>query len=209
MFEAVEFDLILFLDHLSTFAFALVGARIAAMRNMDYGGLLVVAAVAALSGGTFRNLILDIKPAWLDQPSLLLAVVLAVLLTIAFNWVKPVGTFVQLLDSLGLAVASIAGVALALQFETAIIPAVVLGVISGVLGGLIRDLLAQVEPTLLHRETNGTSAFLGVAGYVVSTEIGLNAEIASVLAGAMVFGFRSLSIKFNWHLPRLTRSQWK
>lgn len=206
MFEAVEFDLILFLDHLSTFAFALVGARIAAMRNMDYGGLLVVAAVAALSGGTFRNLILDIKPAWLDQPSLLLAVVLAVLLTIAFNWVKPVGTFVQLLDSLGLAVASIAGVALALQFDTAIIPAIVLGVISGVLGGLIRDLLAQVEPTLLHRETNGTSAFLGVAGYVVSTEIGLNAEIASVLAGIMVFGFRSLSIKFNWHLPKLTRN---
>ena len=205
MVDFVDFDLILFLDHLSTFAFALVGARIAAMRNMDYGGLLVVAAVAALSGGTFRNLILDIKPVWLDQPSLLLAVVLAVLLTITFNWVKPVGNFVQLLDSIGLAVASIAGVALALQYETAIIPAIVLGVISGVLGGLIRDLLAQVEPTLLHRETNGTSAFLGVVAYVVATEIGISEAISSAVAGIMVFGFRSLSIRFNWHLPKLGR----
>ena len=205
MVDFVDFDLILFLDHLSTFAFALVGARIAAMRNMDYGGLLVVAAVAALSGGTFRNLILDIKPVWLDQPSLLLAVVLAVLLTITFNWVKPVGNFVQLLDSIGLAVASIAGVALALQYETAIIPAIVLGVISGVLGGLIRDLLAQVEPTLLHRETNGTSAFLGVVAYVVATEIGISEAISSAIAGIMVFGFRSLSIRFNWHLPKLGR----
>lgn len=206
MVDLVDFDLILFLDHLSTFAFALVGARIAAMRNMDYGGLLVVAAVAALSGGTFRNLILDVKPVWLDQPSLLLAVVLAVLLTITFNWVKPVGNFVQLLDSIGLAVASIAGVALALQYETAIVPAIVLGVISGVLGGLIRDLLAQVEPTLLHRETNGTSAFLGVVAYVVATEIGISEAISSAIAGIMVFGFRSLSIRFNWHLPKLGRN---
>lgn len=206
MVDFVDFDLILFLDHLSTFAFALVGARIAAMRNMDYGGLLVVAAVAALSGGTFRNLILDIEPAWLAQPSLLLAVVLAVLLTITFKWVKPVGNFVQLLDSIGLAVASIAGVALALQSETAIIPAIVLGVISGVLGGLIRDLLAQVEPTLLHRETNGTSAFLGVVAYVVATEIGISEAISSAIAGIMVFGFRSLSIRFNWHLPKLGRN---
>lgn len=199
-----EFDLILVLDHLSTFAFALVGARVAAMRNMDYGGLLVVAAAAALSGGTFRNLILDVMPVWLLQPTLLLAIVLAVLLTIIFRWTKPVGTFVQILDSAGLAIATIAGVALALDYEVGVIPAIVLGVISGVLGGLIRDVLSQVEPTLLHRETNGTSAFFGAAGYVLAIEVGANAALASVLAGLLVFGFRSVSIRLNWHLPKLT-----
>lgn len=200
----LELDLILVLDHLSTFAFALVGARVAAMRNMDYGGLLVVAAAAALSGGTFRNLILDVTPVWLLQPTLLLAIVLAVLLTIIFRWTKPVGNFIQTLDSAGLAIATVAGVALALDFEVGVIPAIVLGVISGVLGGLIRDLLSQVEPTLLHRETNGTSAFLGAAGYVLAIEVGANAALASVLAGVLVFGFRSVSIKLNWHLPKLT-----
>ena len=206
MLEMPSFDLILVLDHLSTFAFALVGARVAAMRNMDYGGLLFVAAAAALSGGTFRNIILDIDPAWIDQPTLLLVIVLAVLLTIFFKWVKPVGNFIQLLDSLGLAIATIAGVALALDYDKAIIPAIVLGVISGVLGGLVRDVLSQVEPTLLHRETNGTSAFLGATGYVVAVEAGVSAEWASVLAGLLVFGFRSVSIRRNWHLPKLDRN---
>ena len=198
-----EFDLILVLDHLSTFAFALVGARVAAMRNMDYGGLLVVAAAAALSGGTFRNLILDVTPVWLLQPSLLLVIVFAVLLTIIFRWTKPVGNFVQTLDSAGLAIATIAGVALALDYEVGVIPAIVLGVISGVLGGLIRDVLSQVEPTLLHRETNGASAFFGAAGYVLAIEVGASAALASVLAGLLVFGFRSVSIRLNWHLPKL------
>lgn len=203
MIDPTELNLILVLDHLSTFAFALVGARVAAMRQMDYGGLVVVAAVAALSGGTFRNLILDIDPVWIDQPSLLVVIVLAVVLTIVFKWVKPVGNFVQLLDSLGLAVATVAGVALALESEKGVIPAILLGVISGVLGGLVRDLLAQIAPTLLHRETNGTSALIGAVGYVVAIEIGTDAAIASVIAGALVFAFRSVSIKLNWHLPRL------
>lgn len=203
MIDPTELTLILVLDHLSTFAFALVGARVAAMRQMDYGGLVVVAAVAALSGGTFRNLILDIDPVWIDQPSLLVVIVLAVVLTIVFKWVKPVGNFVQLLDSLGLAVATVAGVALALESEKGVIPAILLGVISGVLGGLVRDLLAQIAPTLLHRETNGTSALIGAVGYVVAIEIGTDAAIASVIAGALVFAFRSVSIKLNWHLPRL------
>jgi uncharacterized membrane protein YeiH len=203
MIDPTELNLILVLDHLSTFAFALVGARVAAMRQMDYGGLVVVAAAAALSGGTFRNLILDIDPVWIDQPSLLVVIVLAVALTIVFKWVKPVGNFVQLLDSLGLAVATIAGVALALESEKGVIPAILLGVISGVLGGLVRDLLAQIAPTLLHRETNGTSALIGAVGYVVAIEIGTDAAIASVIAGALVFAFRSVSIRLNWHLPRL------
>jgi uncharacterized membrane protein YeiH len=205
MIDLADFNLILILDHLSTFAFALVGARIAAMRNMDYGGLLFVAAAAALSGGTFRNVILDINPAWINQPTLLLVIALAVVLTIAFKWVKPVGNFIQLLDSLGLAIATIAGVALAVESDKGVIPAVVLGVISGVLGGLVRDVLSQVEPTLLHRETNGTSAFLGAVSFVLALELGLNQTYASVIAGSLVFAFRSLSIKFNWHLPKLNK----
>lgn len=205
MIDLADFNLILILDHLSTFAFALVGARIAAMRNMDYGGLLFVAAAAALSGGTFRNVILDINPAWINQPTLLLVIALAVVLTIAFRWTKPVGNFIQLLDSLGLAIATIAGVALAVEFDKGVIPAVVLGVISGVLGGLVRDVLSQVEPTLLHRETNGTSAFLGAVSFVLTLELGLNQTYASIIAGSLVFAFRSLSIKFNWHLPKLNK----
>ena len=39
------------LDLLSTFVFALVGARVAADKGLDYGGIAFIAAIASVSGG--------------------------------------------------------------------------------------------------------------------------------------------------------------
>ena len=117
-------DFLVILDFLSTFAFAMVGARLAASRFMDYGGILFVASIAALTGGTFRNLVLDIPLAWVEKPYLLLAVLLAVVLTIIFKWTNEVGTFVLFMDSIGLGVSAVAGTALALDLNTPAIPAI-------------------------------------------------------------------------------------
>ena len=56
----------LILDFIATFAFALVGAQMAIRKGMDIAGLVFVSSVSALSGGTFRNIVLGILPAWLD-----------------------------------------------------------------------------------------------------------------------------------------------
>jgi uncharacterized membrane protein YeiH len=50
------------LDLLSTFVFALVGARVAADKDLDYGGIAFIAAIASVSGGTLRNIFLGLKP---------------------------------------------------------------------------------------------------------------------------------------------------
>jgi uncharacterized membrane protein YeiH len=51
-------ELLPFLDLASTLVFALVGARVAADKGLDYGGIAFIAAVASISGGTLRNLFL-------------------------------------------------------------------------------------------------------------------------------------------------------
>ena len=196
-------DFLVILDFLSTFAFALVGARLAASRFMDYGGILFVASVAALTVGTFRNLVLDIPLAWIEKPYLLAAVLLAVILTIAFKWSNEVGSFVLFMDSIGLGVSTVAGTALALDLNTPAIPAILLGLLSAVLGGLTRDLLAQVPPILLHRETNGTAAFIGASALVVAIELGANQELATAIGFVLVIGIRLISIKRNWNLPKI------
>lgn len=196
-------DFLVVLDFLSTFAFALVGARVAASRFMDYGGILFVASIAALTGGTFRNLVLDIPLAWIDKPYLLLAVLLAVVLTIAFKWSKEVGNFVLVMDSIGLGVSTVVGTALALDFKTPLIPAIVLGVLGAVLGSLVRDLLAQVPPILLHRETNGTASFIGASALVIAVEAGATQELASAIGVLLVIAIRLISIKQNWNLPKI------
>ena len=66
------------LDLVSTFAFALVGARVAASKGMDYGGIALISAISSLSGGTLRNLFLGRTPPWLQHPWLFASIILAV-----------------------------------------------------------------------------------------------------------------------------------
>lgn len=195
---------VLILDFISTFAFALVGAKVAALKGMDYGGITFVAAVSALSGGTFRNFALQTQVAWLYQPYLLIAVFLAVVIVIAFAS-GPIGRYAIFLDSVGLAFAAIAGVNLSLERNAEVFAAVVLGVLSAVLGGLTRDVLCQTPPVLLHRETNGTAALLGAVVFTILYKLNLHLAINSVISGAVVLGIRLASIKYKWNLPKLKK----
>jgi len=71
-------ELLPFLDLLSTLVFALVGARIAADKGLDYGGIAFIAAIASVSGGTLRNLFLGLRPIWIVDPWIITSVITAV-----------------------------------------------------------------------------------------------------------------------------------
>lgn len=77
------------LDIIATFAIALVGARVAADRRMDYGGILLIATVASITGGSLRNLFLGERPIWLQQPWYFLSILFEVAITIALRITKP------------------------------------------------------------------------------------------------------------------------
>lgn len=200
----MDLDLLVnLLDLAGTFAFALVGARIAADKGLDYGGIAFIAAVASLSGGTFRNILLGQRPPWVLHTWLFAGVAIAVLITLAMKRTTPVGRFVLLLDTIGLAVCSVSGAQFALTHGAPFIAAVMLGLIGAVTGGLLRDVLCQVEPVLLHRETIGTSCIAGSLAYVTGDFFGLNSGFVALAAGLVVVIVRELSIRFDWHLPKV------
>jgi len=192
-------------DLIATFAFAIVGARVAAAKGMDWGGIILVAGVASLAGGTFRNLFLLHQPAWVLNPWLFVAVLAAVLITIVRKSSEPVGRFLLALDTFGLAVATVSGTNYALGFHATPVVAVILGITGAVTGGLLRDVLSQTEPVLLHRETIGTSALAGAVVYVALNELHMNRAIPAIVGGLVVVVVRELSIRFEWNLPRVTR----
>ena len=191
------------LDLAGTFAFALVGARIAADKGLDYGGIAFIAAIASLSGGTFRNLLLGERPPWVLHTWLFVGVVIAVLITLAIQRTRPVGRVVLTLDTLGLAFCSVSGAQFALTNGAPFLAAVFLGLIGAVTGGLLRDVLCQVEPVLLHRETIGTSCLTGSLVYVTGDYFDLNSGFVALSAGFVVIIVRELSIRFDWHLPKV------
>lgn len=195
--------MIAILDIIATFAFALVGARIAADRRMDYGGILLIATVASLTGGSLRNLFLGERPIWLQQPWYFLSILLAVGITIALRITRPVGKVVLAMDTLGLAVATVSGVQYSLNHYAPSYAALILGVITAVAGGLLRDVLCQVEPVLLHRETIGTACTVGALAYVLLEPTTLPNGVVALISGSVIVLVRTLSIEKGWNLPKV------
>ena len=195
-------DLLHGLDLLSTFVFALVGARVAADKGLDYGGIAFIAAIASVSGGTLRNVFLGLKPIWITDPSIIAAVILAVFITLVLRRVTRIGKTLLIMDTFGLAIATISGTQLAFEQNIDWYSAILLGVITAVTGGLLRDVLCQLEPVLLHRETIGTSSLMGAITFVVLTELSVTNTISAIAGGSVVVLTRVLSIRFDVHLPK-------
>jgi uncharacterized membrane protein YeiH len=193
------------LDLLSTFVFALVGARIAADRGLDYGGIAFIATVASISGGTLRNVFLNLKPVWITDPWILASILGAVFITLTFRRVTHVGKLLLILDTFALATATLSGTQLAYELDVPWYSCIVLGIITAVTGGLIRDVLCQVEPVLLHRETIGTSAAMGASTFVLLHALDLSTPIAVIVGGVLVIATRVLSIQFDLHLPKFVK----
>jgi len=190
------------LDLLSTFVFALVGARVAADKGLDYGGIAFIAAVASVSGGTLRNIFLGLRPIWIIDPWIVASIIAAVILTLVFRRVTHVGKTLLAMDTLGLAVATMSGTQLAFEKDVTWFAAILLGVITAVTGGLVRDVLCQVEPVLLHRETIGTSSMMGAITFVGLHQLNVAQNPAAIAGGMVVILTRVVSIKFDLHLPK-------
>ncbi len=198
----MQFELLQILDLLSIFVFALVGARVAADKGLDYGGITLVAIIASVTGGTLRNLFLGITPFWITDAKIILSVIIAVVITLVFRSVTKIGKTLIVMDTLGLAIATISGAQLALQEKSPWFSVILLGVITAVTGGLLRDVLCQVEPVLLHRETIGTSSLVGAIGFVVLTQLGITNGVSALVGGLIVVITRFISIHYDLHLPR-------
>ena len=193
------------LDLLSTFVFALVGARVAADKGLDYGGIAFIAAVASVSGGTLRNIFLGLRPIWIIDPWIVASIIAAVFLTLVFRRVTHVGTILLAMDTLGLAVATMSGTQLAFEMDVTWFAAIILGVITAVTGGLLRDVLCQLEPVLLHRETIGTSAMMGAITFVALHQLDVTENWAAIAGGVVVILTRFISIHFDLHLPKFRK----
>ena len=193
------------LDLLSTFVFALVGARVAADKGLDYGGIAFIAAIASVSGGTLRNVFLGLTPIWITDGWIVISIIAAVVLTLVFRRVTHIGKTLLIMDTFGLAVATLSGTQLAFQENVAWYAAILLGVITAVTGGLLRDILCQLEPVLLHRETIGTSSLMGAITFVALHQLSVADNLAAIIGGVVVMLTRVISIQFDLHLPKFSK----
>lgn len=180
--------------------FAFSGALLAYNRKMDGVGVIVLASVTAIGGGTLRDLLLDAKVFWLTDPNYLYVILFASLVSIFWlNTNKRIpAKSLELADALGLALFVIMGTQKALSYGVVGTTAVVMGVMTGCFGGMLRDVLANRVPMILKKELYAMCCILGATVYVLVEP--LSVLWASVLGFIFVFLLRLGAIKWKWQI---------
>ncbi|ALP41917.1 trimeric intracellular cation channel family protein [Aeromonas schubertii] len=191
-------------DMFGTAVFALSGVLVAGRLRMDGFGVMVLAAVTAIGGGTIRDMILGATPVfWVRDPLYIWVVIAtafvgmwAVRLPRRIPWyVLPVA------DAFGLALFTVIGAQKALAFGTSGLIAVLMGTMTGVAGGVIRDVLAREVPMVLQKEIYATACILGGILYTLSLQAGLDRVAAMLICMVAVFTLRVAAIYWHLSLP--------
>lgn len=197
-------ELIYWLDMAGVVVFALSGVVIACRSRMDPFGMLVLAAVTGIGGGTLRDLVLGVRPVfWVADPTYLWVILATVGLSIiGFHYIHRLSrVFLPVADAFGLALFTVIGAHKALQLEAPGVVAVLMGLLTGVAGGMVRDILARRVPMVLRQEVYATASIAGGITYVGLGELGTPAGIAIGLALAVTLGLRLAAIHWQLTLP--------
>ena len=196
--------LVYWLDMAGVIVFALSGVILACRSRMDPFGMLVLAAVASIGGGTLRDLVLGVRPVfWVSDPTYLWVILATVGLSVlGFHYIhRLTRTFLPVTDACGLALFTVIGTHKALMLGSAGVVAVLMGLMTGVAGGMLRDVLARRVPMVLRQEIYATASILGGTAYVMLLEMQLNAVLSIGLALCLTLALRLAAIYWRLSLP--------
>lgn len=197
--------IIYYLGLLGVAVFAISGALAAGRKGLDWVGVVVLAVVTSVGGGTIRDVLLNRQTIfWIEDPSYLWVALAASFFTIAYvRFFKPPTDALLFADALGLALFTIVGAQIAEAEGVSTLIVIVMAILTGVAGGVIRDVLTSEIP-LLFRSTEtlySVAALGGVLVYLLLQEFGLDKTFASLLGIAFVAILRFLAIIYKIRLP--------
>ena len=201
---AAEFHLPVWFDLGATFAFGLTGALAAIKRGYDVVGVFFLALASGIGGGLIRDGIFlprAAPTALLTDPRYVGMIVAATVAGALFaSHVHRIRRVVAIIDALGLGAYAAFGTQAALRAGLAVPAAVLVGVINAAGGGLLRDIITREEPLVFKPgQFYVLTALAGAVTFVFfSAKLELGATPAAIIAIAVTFVFRMLTILFNW-----------
>jgi len=199
-----EIQLLYILDLFGVAVFAISGVLAAGRKSLDLLGVVIIAVVTAVGGGTTRDLLLDRHPIfWISDPTYLSVIIIAALLTIWYTRYKqPPEKALLLADALGLAVFTISGAQITQEIISNGVIVVIMATITGTVGGLIRDVLSNDIPLIMRKDIYATAALAGATVYLLLQLMILDSTLNIILGMFVVIGLRLAAIQWQLHLPR-------
>lgn len=192
-----------FIEILGTFSFAVSGAVAAMEKKLDVFGVLILAFVTAIGGGTIRDLLIgDLPVAWLQHPAAGWVIVAGAVGALLFGrHLKRIQFVLFVFDALGLGLFTLIGIQKGLQYNLEHVVCIALGAITGCFGGVLRDVLLNKVPLIFRKEIYASASIVGGACYLSLLSLHINDGTAAVVSITFIFGIRMLAVRFNWHLP--------
>ena len=200
-------SLYLIIDILGTIAFAISGVLIAIYKKMDLFGILIIAFVTAVGGGTLRDLLIGDTPvSWMKDITytyvILGSAIFAILFRSKINYLR---TSLFLFDTIGIGLYTLVGIEKGLNAELHPIICIALGTITASFGGVIRDILCNEIPVIFRKEIYATACILGGVTYFLLTRFPIDNNLVFIISGVVVITIRLLAVKFKIALPNIYR----
>jgi uncharacterized membrane protein YeiH len=188
-----------------TIAFAVSGGLKAVRCRLDLFGLVVLAAVTAVGGGTIRDLLIgEIPPFCLQDETYLLLALVSALGVVGLHRRLAAGERALLVfDAIGLGVFTVIGAARAMEAGLGVVGTVGLACMTGVGGGVLRDLLVREVPLVLRREVYASASIAGGLLYFLLRQTAVLSAVTTGICAAVVIGIRLYCVWRMVDLPRV------
>lgn len=195
-------DYILILDILGVVAFSISGVLSSLKKKMDAFGILIIAFVTSVGGGTLRDVLLGVPIMWMQNLTYVHVIIVTTILAIIFRKkLSYLRKSLFLFDTLGIGLYTVVGVEKGIAQGFSPIICIALGTMSACFGGVIRDILCNEIPQIFRKEIYATACILGGLSYFVFLRLNFPVGLIFILSGLVVIIVRLSAVIFKLSLP--------
>ena len=203
------------LEIIGTVAFSISGAILGMRRGMDLLGVMLMGIVTAVGGGILRDILIGNTPpiAFRAPVYLIVALAAAGIFFFIMCFRRQKGKLHydglwQLMDAIGLAGFTVTGIGTCItlngDYQESLFLLLFVGVVTGVGDGVIRDILAQVPPSILHEGFYASASLAGALCCALLWPIA-GKEAAMLCGVILILVLRFIAVRCHWRLPRFTK----
>jgi len=196
---------VLVLDLFGTMAFAVTGAFKAIEHKADIVGIIILATITGVAGGTIRDMIMGhFPPHSISDPYyVIITVTTGFVIFFLYQKMQKHWNLFLKFDAIGLGVFTAIGATFAYEvYGMNFLAIAMAGMVTAVGGGILRDMFVNEIPMVFVKELYASASFLGVLVFYISLSIDSNLEIATIASIVVTTALRLVAMKYNWNLPK-------
>ena len=203
--NSMKFDFLRLIDILGIASFAISGVYAAMQKRLDAFGILVIAFITALGGGTLRDMMLgDLPVQWMRDREYTVLITIATAVAILFQkTIQNLQKTLLVFDSLGLGFFTVLGINKGLVFGLDPVICIALGTITGCFGGILRDIALNNIPLIFQNEVYATACIFGALVYFILLRVINDPHLVDVISIIVICMIRLLAVRFKINFPSI------